>query len=141
MMFRTSVNCSRRPRLCATVAHSTYGSENTHLAPSEYRSLKSADRRMATGAAWLNRKKIMARTANQKVCLDIERPSHRRTYTQFYSGASEEGRQRGLFQRFLKRFCPAQTSGRLNQQPKLSRCFRHASRGNHFQVRRLLLPS
>src|ERR1700693_5924634 len=34
---------------------------------------------MATGAAWLNRKKIMARTANPKVCLDIDRPSHRRT--------------------------------------------------------------
>jgi hypothetical protein len=36
---------------------------------------------MATGAAWLNGKKIMAPTANPKVCLDIDRPSHRRSYS------------------------------------------------------------
>jgi hypothetical protein len=33
---------------------------------------------MATEAAWLNGKKIMVRKANPKVCLDIDRPSHRR---------------------------------------------------------------
>ena len=39
------------------------------VAPGEYRSQKSADRRMATGAARPNRKKIMAPTDTQKGAL------------------------------------------------------------------------
>jgi hypothetical protein len=37
------------------------GNENTHLAPSEYRSQKSADGRMATEATWLNRDRLTER--------------------------------------------------------------------------------
>jgi len=56
--------------------------ENTQLAPSDNRSTKSADGRVATEAAWLNGK-MKESLRESEITLDTDRPSHGRTYRDF----------------------------------------------------------
>src|SRR5215472_4623162 len=119
--------------------------ENTQLAPSENRSHKSADGRVATEAAWLNGK-MEEITERAEKTLDRDRPSHGRSWRCEWTSKSRSCSTRRVRKRLRRRLLALTKSGirhlysRFTMLPKLARWPRKFCSSASIRLRAAFFP-